>query len=60
MPTLVFTKHGWLSATSQFTSDKSAARVFPTFPEAVAQCERFYANGVIAVPVRQVDLGYMK
>lgn len=59
MPTLVFTKNGWLSDTSQFTSDKSAARVFPTFLEAIEQCARFYSNGVIAVPVRQVDLGYM-
>jgi hypothetical protein len=59
MPTLIYTKNGWLSDTSQFTSDKAAARVFE-FPAAIAQCERFYANGVIAVPVRQVDLGYMK
>lgn len=59
MPTLVFTAKGWLSDTSQFTSDRKSARVFASFPEAVAQCERFYSNGVIAVPVRQVDLGYM-
>jgi hypothetical protein len=60
MPTLIYTKNGWLSATSQFTSDRSAARVFPDFAAAVTQCERFYTNGVIAVPVRQTDLGYMK
>jgi hypothetical protein len=59
MPTLIYTKNGWLSATSQFTSDRSQARVYKTFPEAVDQCRRFYSNGVIAVPVRQFDLGYM-
>jgi hypothetical protein len=58
MPTLIYTKDGWLSDTSQFTSDRANARVLE-FPDAVAQCARFYSNGVIAVPVRQVDLGYM-
>lgn len=60
MPTLIYTARGWLSATSQFTSDRSQARVYPTKAEALVQCERFYSNGVVAVPVLQVDLGYMK
>jgi len=59
MPTLIFTKNGWLTATSQFSSDRADARVYASFPEAVEQCATFFANGVVAVPVRQVDLGYM-
>jgi hypothetical protein len=59
MPTLVFTKHGWLTSTSQYSTDRKQARVFE-FPQAVEACTRLYSNGVIAVPVRITDLGYMK
>lgn len=59
MPTLVFTKNGWLTATSQYSTDRQQARVFE-FPQAVETCARLYSNSVIAVPVRVTDLGYMK
>lgn len=58
MPTLIFTKNGWLTSTSQFSTDKSLAKVYE-FPDAISVCTRLYGNGVVAVPVRQVDLGYM-
>lgn len=59
MPTLIYTKNGWLSDTSQFTSDRAAARIFPDFTAATEQCKRFYAAGIIAIPVLETDLGFM-
>ena len=54
----IYTKNGWLTRTSQFSSDFELAKPF-TLTEAITTCARFKANGVIAVPVRQDDVEYL-
>ena len=56
--TNIFTKNGWLTRTSQFSSDYSLAKDF-TLADAITTCTRFKSNGVIAVPVRQEDVEYL-
>lgn len=60
MPALIYTKHGWVSNTSQFTTDRSEAREYPSMLDAIQQCSRMYAGGTIAVPVNKDDIGFMK
>lgn len=55
MNALIFTKNGWLTRTSQYSTDQSLAKPFP-LAEAISTCTRFKSNGVIAVPVRLEDL----
>jgi len=58
MKLFVFTKNGWLTATSQFSTDLQVARSFSRV-DAIATCLRFKSNGVVAVPVREEDLESM-
>lgn len=60
MPTLIYTKHGWVSNTSQFTTDRAEARRYPSMLDAIQQCQRMYAGGTVAVPVTEEDIGFMK
>lgn len=48
--------HGWLSRSSQYTSDRSQARQFPR-PEALAFCRKHKDHtGLTLVPVNLDDL----
>lgn len=58
MTAFVYTKNGWLSQTSQFVTDRAQARSF-TIDEAIAAATRLHSNGMMAVPVRLDDIGYM-
>lgn len=59
MPAYIFSKNGWLTRTSQFSTDQELAKEF-TLDEALDACRRFKSNGVIAVPVRKEDLENLK
>jgi len=55
----VFTKNGWLTRTSQFSTDQALAKEF-SIADAIVTCARFKSNGVMAVPVRQEDMENIK
>lgn len=59
MPAFVYTKSGWISITSQFTSRLSEARVFSDVETAIQQCKRLQAAGVVAVPVMEEHVSYL-
>jgi len=46
----LYSKNGWLSRASQFTSDRSKAAGFP-LSDAIERCKRYKENQVIVVPV---------
>lgn len=55
----LYSKHGWMSTSGQFTTDRTKAAALDE-AEAIESCNRFRENNQVVVPVPAHILGRIK